>query len=124
MCYFVFFICFLKIKMKELFEYIESFSTTKNKSTDGKPPMWFEIIASIFVSIIFGFGGTIVLGYLLFKIDIDASDEKGKQKTKILYAVGTVLSILLCAYLITDVINVHSEQEAKAKELQDAKKGK
>ena len=110
--------------MKELFEYIESFSTTKNKSTDGKPPMWFEIIASIFVSIIFGFGGTIVLGYLLFKIDIDASDEKGKQKTKILYAVGTVLSILLCAYLITDVINVHSEQEAKAKELQDAKKGK
>lgn len=111
--------------MKELFEYIESFSTNKKKNTDGGEPLplSLRIILSIFICIIFVFGGTLVLGYILFGINLDASDEKGKQKVKLLEAVGVVLTIIASIYLVTAVINEYYEQEAKAKELQDAKKG-
>lgn len=110
--------------MKELFEYIESFSTNKKKNTDGGEPLplWLRIILSIFICIIFVFGGTLVLG-ILFGINLNASDEKGKQKVKLLEAVGAVLTIIASIYLVTAVINEYYEQEAKAKELQDAKKG-
>ena len=98
--------------MKELFEYIESFKT---KSTgQSETPLWLSIVGLIFICIVFCFGITLLLAQAV-GIDIDATDEKGKQKANIVWGIAIVTTIISSIYVVTDVIKEYNEAEAKAK---------